>query len=112
MSNNLAQCPDVVIPNGAAASQWVKVADIHEDAVQISLTAPAVLDGVTYTIQVSKDGITSDGTLNNGTTDVAPPAAGKSVNYPPIAAKYWRIFASGNAAAERRFKLAKIWNAW
>lgn len=112
MSLHLAKLTDLTIASGQANSRWVDVENEMSDAHQISITAPSALDAVTYTIEVSEDGSTVSGTLHNGTSDVGLPAAGKVVNYDPFAVKYWRIHASGNAAADRDFIVRKLWNAW
>lgn len=111
MSNFVATCTDLSIAIAGTATRWVDSATETQDARFIGLVAPAALDVGTYSIEVSFDGSTSAGTLNNLTADVAVPAVGKAVTYNPIPFPYWRI-AGPAAAAERVFKLTKITNPY
>lgn len=111
MANFVGTCEDLVIDAAGTTTRWVDSTLETADAVRIGITAPGTLDAGTYTIQVSFDGTTSAGTINDGTNDVSVPAAGKHCQYDPFVAPYWRI--SGPAAAEERvFKLTKQHNAY
>lgn len=111
MANAVATCSDLVIAAAGTSTRWVESVLETQDAVLLGITSPAVLDAGTYSIQISFDGTTSAGTLNNLTADVAVPAASKHVQYQNIVAPYWRI-AGPAAAATRTFKLTKLWNPY
>lgn len=111
MANAVATCTDLTILTGQTVSRWVESVLETGDANIIAITAPATLDVGTYTLEVSFDGSTAAGTINDGTADVAVPAAGKHCQYENFAAPYWRI-KGPSAAADRTFKLTKAWNAY
>lgn len=94
------------IPNGSAVSNIIDSAKNYTGLNQIILIqAPAALDALTFTIQVSNDGITFTTLTSDGTTALTLPGAGKAKPYyfELAAAKYWRIASSGNVAADRVF---------
>lgn len=105
----------LVIPNGAAVSNILTAKLHYFDAAMITLYAPAVLDAVTYTIEVNPDPeataatpgwvtLRSDETPTN--QDV--PAEGTAyVYYDLPAVGAFRIAASGNSAAARTFSASK-----
>jgi hypothetical protein len=111
MSNFVATCFDLTIVAAGTATRWVDSTLETADAVRIGLTAPGTLDVGTYTLQISFDGTTSAGTINDGTNDVALPAAGKHCQYDPFVAPFWRISGPA-AAADRTFKLTKQCNPY
>ena len=110
MAGFSAQLENVVVANAGTDSRAVDTALECADATGIYIEAPATL-AETPTIQTSCDGTTWV-TLNNGTSDVAPPLAGKGCVYDNLVAPYWRIHFAGAAAAERIFKVRKIYNAY
>ena len=102
---------DAVIANGANASRAVYSDYEYSDATAITIQAPAALDALTFTLEVSQDG-SSWTTASDGSNDLPVPAAGKAVQYTELlSVKYWRIKASGNVAADRTFKVSKQWTA-
>lgn len=105
MSNFNATLTDVTIPSGASVSRSVKAVSEYADANLIGIISPATLPD-TVTIQVSHDDVTY-ATLNNGTADVAAPAAGKAGVYDQLVFPYWRLSAAANVAADRTFKVSK-----
>lgn len=105
-----ATCEDLVIANGQTATRTVNSANETADALQINIQCPATLPE-TCTIQVSHDA-TNWVTLNDGTTDVPIPGAGKGGIYDNISFPYWRILSGTAVAAQRTFKLSKIYNAY
>jgi len=111
MSNFVVTCFDLTILSAGTSTRWVDSTLETADAVRIGLTAPAALDAGTYTLEVSFDGSTAAGTINDGTNDVALPAAGKHCQYDPFVAPYWRILGP-TAAANRVFKLTKQCNPY
>ena len=105
---------DLTIPINTDVSNIIKAREVYDDAASISLLAPATLDGVTFTLQVTDDfDATTSSTwrtlqVNDPPTDINPPAAGKARTYydlPTYAA--FRIKASGNVAAARTWALIK-----
>jgi hypothetical protein len=112
MANFVGTCENLVIAPSGTATRWVNSTLETADAVRIGITAPAALDAGAYTLQVSFDGINSAGVINDGTNDVAVPAAGKHCQYDPFVAPFWRILAATPAASERVFKLTKQHNAY
>ena len=85
MGLHSARLPDLAIPNGTKPSNAI-TREMIEDAVAIALTAPAALDGNTYTIQVRRDGAATwvalqEGIIGVALTDVIAPAAGKAQIY-------------------------------
>lgn len=102
---------DVVVLSGATTSRSVRALYEYGDATAIHIQAPAALDATTWTIEVSQDDSTFV-TLNDGTADIGPPAAGKGRQYVEmIAAPYFRIKTSVAAAADRTFLVYKQWTA-
>ncbi len=116
MSDFSAGLPDLVIPNLGTFSNGLGPADeVFSDALSIGLVAPAILDAVTYTIQVTRDFKASPvvwNTLESGDplADVAPPAITKARVYIDVALfDGFRIFASGAATAIRTWRVIKSW---
>lgn len=116
MSDFSAGLPDLVIPNLGTFSQGIGPADeVFSDALSIGLTAPAVLDAVTYVLQVTRDFSAAPivwVTLQAGDplADIVPPLVNKARVYIDLALfDGFRIFASGGATAERRWGVIKSW---
>ena len=106
-----AALANIVVPSGAAISRTVIAFEEYADATAVCLIAPASLDGATYTIEVSFDGATFV-TLNDGTADIGPPAAGKGRQYVELCGfNFFRIRQSINAGADRTFRASKQWTA-
>jgi hypothetical protein len=105
MSNNLATIKDLVILSGTQNSRSVAAVYETADANLIGILSPATLPD-TVTIEVSHDD-TTFATLNNGTADVAAPAAGKACVYDQLVFPYWRLHAAAPTAADRTFKVSK-----
>jgi hypothetical protein len=99
----------LTIPNGAAISN---ILDSSIDYVGLSgiimIMAPAVLDALTFTIEVGNDGINFFTLTSDGTVPLTLPIATKAKAYyfELNAAKYLRLKASGNVAADRIFLLS------
>jgi hypothetical protein len=114
MPNAVVVCPNVTIPNGTSVSNEVKAREVFQDADAIALFAPAALDAHTYVIEVCPDIDATSPTwsvLNDAVSDVGPPAAGKAVVYPAPAISAFRIKdQTGNVAADRTWKMTKIYN--
>ena len=114
MANQVVRCPSLTIANGAASSNVIKASEVYADADAIALFAPAVLDAHTFVIEVTADVSASPvvwNVLSDAVSDVGPPAAGKCVIYPAPAIEAFRITdQSGNVAADRTFKMLKIYN--
>ena len=110
-ANFYAALADVTVASGATESRAVYADYEYSDARYLTIYAPATLDAVTWTIEVSTDGTTWS-TLNNGTSDIAPPAAGKARQYiEMLSSRYFRIKASSATAANRIFRVSKQWVA-
>lgn len=105
MSNFNATLTDLVIANGGTNSRTVEAVKETADANLIGIIAPATLPE-SVLIQVSHDS-TTFATLNNGTSDVAAPTAGKAGVYDQLVFPYWRLQATGAVAADRTFKVSK-----
>lgn len=114
MPNALASCPDVTIPNGTAVSNIIKAREVYEDSDAFSLFAPSALDVHTYVIEVTPDisaAVPVWVVLNDGVSDVTPPAANKASVYPAPAFEAFRIKdQTGNVAADRTWKMRKLFN--
>lgn len=113
---NTRKLPSLTIPINAAVSNVLNAKKHYSDAAVIVLYAPAVLDAVTYRIEVNPDPDATDTTASGWVTlqigetpsnqDV--PSAGTAFSYyelPAVGA--FRIAASGNAAAARTFAATK-----
>ena len=85
MADFFAKMPDIIIPAlGTDSQAYGPADDLFADALAIGLLAPAVLDAVVYTIEVTDDFTTPVWrTLQGGVpvADVNPPAAGKARVY-------------------------------
>lgn len=118
------QCPDITVPSGAAVSSPYVHALATGDAEVITIQSPAVL-AETGNIQVSldfnanyqKEGITLAAAIAAATwadlvdlsgTVIPLGVAGEAVSIPNFGAAAWRIELSGNAAADRTFKVYKL----
>lgn len=105
-----ARLHDIVILSGATTTRTIEGAYEYSDATAITIQSPATLDAGTYVIQVSNDGTTFSN-LNDGTNDIAPPAAGKSRQYiEMLGFRAWRI-SGPTSAANRTFLVSKQWTA-
>ena len=91
---------DVTIAIGNTVSRVVSGALETADAVQITLQAPSSLEAGTYTFEVSNvynadPANYADAdfvTLNDGSADIGPPAAGKGRSYTEMVGFHaWRI---------------------
>ena len=99
---------DVVVLSGQTTTRAINGNYEYSDATAINIQSPATLDAGTYVIQVRNDGV-NWANLNDGTNDIAPPAAGKSRQYiEMLGAKEWRI-SGPSAAADRTFIVNKQW---
>ena len=99
---------DITIANGGTTSRGVRGVYEYDDATCITIQAPAAMTNATV-IEVSQDDVTY-AVLNDGTSDIAGPAAGKSRQYTEMLGhKYWRLVSAGNEGALRTFKVTKRW---
>ena len=106
----VAGIADVTIANGSSTSRVVDGKYEYADATAINIQSPATLPD-TVVIEVSYDGSTF-ATLNDGTSDIAVPGAGKARQYiEMLGTKSFRLKASSNVAADRTFKLSKQFTA-
>lgn len=116
MAYSITRCADIVIPNGTADSNVIKAREVYDDAILLMLVGPTVLDAHTYVIQVCDDpdaAVPVWSNWNNGTSDIAPPAASKATTYPGLAGRGFRIHDStGNVAADRTWNLYKQHNPY
>jgi|SRR6266496_1259191 len=110
----VAKCPALTIPNTGTTSNVWKAREVYDDAEEICLHAPAALDALTFTIEVTDDPDVQTPvwrTLQDGSppADVAPSAAGKSRAYSTglISAGGVRLKASGAVAADRTWAATK-----
>jgi len=104
-----ARIHDVTVPTGQNASRWIFGTYEYSDATAITIQSPAGLDAGTWTIEVSNDGTTASA-LNDGTSDIPVPAAGKARQYiEMIGFKFFRIKCSVNVAETRTFLVSKQW---
>jgi hypothetical protein len=102
---------NVVIPSGSNVTRSISGAYEYSDAVAIVIQAPATLDALTFTIEVSNDG-TNFATLTDGTNPLPMPGAGQAIQYTDIlGSRAFRIKASSNVAADREFLVSKQWTA-
>jgi hypothetical protein len=102
---------DLVVSSGTNASRVVDTSAECHDAAAIAIISPGTLDSATWTLEVSFDGSTF-ATLHDGTANFAPPPAGSGRQYTELLGfPYWRIKSSANAAANRTFKVSKLWLA-
>lgn len=102
---------DVIIPSGSNATRAIQGVYEYSDASNIGIQSPAVLDELTFTIEVSADAATW-ATLTNGASALPVPDASEALQYiEMLPFKYWRIRASGNVAADRTFLVSKQWTA-
>lgn len=100
---------DITIETGQTSSRIVNAAYETADATAVTLMAPATLDAATFTLEGSQDGTTFY-TLNDGSSDIGPPAVNKCRQYTELMGyQYWRIKSSGSAAAPRTWKASKQW---
>jgi hypothetical protein len=115
MADFFAKMPDIIIPALGTDSPWYGPADdLFSDALAISLLAPAVLDALTYTIEVTDDFDTPLArTLQGGipVADVNPPAVTKARVYIDLLNfAAFRIHASGAiGAAPLAWGVVKNW---
>jgi hypothetical protein len=106
-----ARLHDVVIPSGQSTTRAIFGTYEYSDATAIVIQAPATLDALTFTIEISNDGSTW-ATLNDGINNLPVPAAGKAIQYTEVlGSKYFRIKSSGNVAEDRTFLVSKQWTS-
>ena len=107
----VARAGDLKIPNGAAVSNAFLYREVFEDAEEINLMAPAVLDAFTFTIEVTDVEGGTYRTLQDGSppADVNPPAAGKARAYTSglLSCVAFRLRSSSNVAADRIWAATK-----
>lgn len=106
---HFSQCEDLVIASGTDVSRVVDANKETADAETLGILGAVALTG-TLTIEVCPTANGTFVTLNNGTSDVAGPAAGKAIEYNNFAFPYWRLKSSSNEGADRTLKLYKLWN--
>lgn len=98
---------EVTVANTGTSTRWIDANIEYADATQIHIQSPAVMDAGTWTIETSQDGVTG-ATLNNGTADIGPPAAGKSRSYTEmLGSKYFRIKTSVAVTSLHTFLVSK-----
>lgn len=100
----------ITIAVGAANSNVIEAKE-YWDSPGFMIYAPASISGSpTTTIEVSWNGTTFV-TLNDGTADIGPPAAGKGRFYSEMsAANYFRIHRSTNVSgADEIYQMSKHW---
>lgn len=111
------RCMPLTIPNGSANSNVLKAREQYADAEELMLYAPAALDVLTFTIEVTDDPDAAAPvfrTLQSGSplADVPPPAAGKAISFAGLSSAMGiRIHASGNVAADRVWAVSKQYRA-
>jgi|WetSurMetagenome_2_1015567.scaffolds.fasta_scaffold142737_1 hypothetical protein len=103
----------LTIANAASNSNTLLARKDFSDCIGIVLYAPAALDGLTYTIQVTNDEGVTYQTLVDGdpVADQAPPLAGKArvyYNLPSFGG--FRIFASGGATGAKVWTVGGVWS--
>lgn len=108
---NFVDCPDITIANGATTSSIVRASLVHGDADDILLMGSVIDGSKTYTIQVNdkEDGTGTWYNLNDGTTDIAPPAINKGTLFPFLSYTF-RILASGAVVGAVTWKMKKAFS--
>lgn len=107
-----AKGPTFTIPNGTAVSNSIDYELTLQDAEGVTVFAPATLDVLTYTWEVSMDaGVTWKTLKDTSNTAIGVPAAASAITYNGIFGGYGllRIKASGNVTAEKIFTTMKVW---
>lgn len=102
---------DLTISNGQTTSAWKSAAE-YEDAIAIGIEAPGTLpEAITIEVNSERDGTGTSATYQNDSgADYAGPAAGKARVYPTLPSfKAFRLKAGGAVAADRIFKISKLW---
>lgn len=101
---------DATVASGGTVSRGVKGAYEYSDAVAIGIQSPATMDATTWTIEVSQDDSTYATLKDSSGTAIGPPGAGSARQYTEMLGfKFFRIKSSGATAADRTFKLSKLW---
>lgn len=114
MASSPVTLPSLTIPNGSDVSNWLTSTGDYGDAVGLAIYAPASLDAHTYVIECAPISGSPISVFQQGdsgaTADCTPPGAGKArVYYDLPALGMIRIKdQSGNVAAAREFKVAKL----
>ncbi|SRR6266576_6267207 len=105
---------DLKIPNAGTISNVFLSRECYDDAEELELHAPAALDALTFTIEVSDAPEAAAPvwrTLQDGSppADVSPPLAGKSRSYTTglLSAVGLRLKASAPVAADRIWAVTK-----
>lgn len=99
---------ELVVSSGSTVSNSLSANYDYSDATQICIQSPGTMDAGTWIIQVSYNGSTW-ATLNDGSADIGPPAAGKARPYTEMLGfAYFRI-SGPTAAADRTFRVSKQW---
>lgn len=119
MESSYASLPDIVIAVGTQYSQVFNGVWAYHDALQLLIYGTGAYGAETYTVEINQkqDALTGDAgwvtakALDNA-TNVALPPAGESRHYglELIGAGSFRVKASANVAAERRWKINKVWS--
>ncbi len=121
MAKATARIKDITIPSGTAVSQWLKAREVSGDGDVIMLYGENNTDGViTYTLEVTPDADAASPLVNTYTipddsdsaavADAVPPAQGKARAYKGLgSAGAFRIKASANVTADRRWNVTKQW---
>lgn len=105
-----AAIENVVISSGGTTTRWIEGVHEYSDATAICIQSPAALDAGTYSIEVSRDGVTA-ATLEDAGGDITVPAAGKARQYTEIHGFKWFRIKGPTAAANRTFLVSKQWTA-
>jgi len=104
MPVNTIRLPNLVIPNGSSVSNSLEA----WDADSVGVAAPAAVDALTYSFEVSCDNGTTWKTLADSAGNILPPAAGKARLYPELPRfTHFRIKASGNVGSDHTYQVTK-----
>lgn len=119
METSYASLPDIVIASGQQYSQVFNGVYVYHDALRIMIYGTGAYGAETYTIEGNQkqDATNADTgwvTLkgNDNTTNLSLPPAGEMRSYETelTGVGSFRVKASANVAAERRWKANKLWS--
>lgn len=104
-----ANAHNFTIPDGGTNSNVLSFAELG-DAAQVVLYAPAAINGGgTLTFEISRDNSTWV-TLNDGTNDIGPPAAGKGRPYTEfLGANYVRVHGTSVVTGDTVWGISKTY---
>lgn len=90
MASSTVRCPSLTIPDGQAASNWLKASEVYGDALALTLYGPSSLPGDTFVIECADEDGNFVNVFQHGdpSADATPPGAGKTRTYydlPPLA---------------------------